>query len=78
MWSYTPTSGLLRPSLEVSEKKKERKNNWPLLDLSASPQVKSNTPLIFAIHAGIPISFYVLKDEGLRFCFLKKKFEIFF
>ena len=29
-----------RPSLEVSEKK-ERKKNWPLLDLSASPQVKT-------------------------------------
>ena len=34
-------SGLFGPSLEISEKKKERKKKLPLLDLSASPQVTS-------------------------------------
>ena len=33
--------------------------------------------VVFAIHARIPISFHVLKDEGLRFYFFGKKFEFF-
>ena len=40
--------------------------------------VKSDTPLIFAIHGRIRISFDVLNEHSLGIDFLKKKFQNFF
>ena len=43
--------GLFRPSLEVSQKKKKiKKMNRPLLDLSASPQVKAAENMFWSKH----------------------------
>ena len=63
----------------VAKKTLLEENNYSVYNTGCPTiSVTSDTPLIFAIHARIPISFYVLKDEGLGFYFFERNVEIFF